>query len=71
MKIKTIFSHHTLHLRNHLKSFHQEALELLPAIQISIYNRSAYTLNPTFNTTYVHNNFKNYSQKWTQYNDNP
>ena len=43
----------------------------IPAIQISINNRSAYTLNPTFNTTYVQNNFKNYSQKWTQYNDNP
>ena len=53
-----------------LKSFHQKAIELLPATQISIYNRSEYTLNPTFNITYVHNNFKSYSQKWTLYNDN-
>ena len=36
-----------------IKSFHQKALELLPGIQISIYNRSAYTLNSTFNATYV------------------
>ena len=50
-----------------LKSFHQKALELLPAFQISIYNRSAYFQNPKFNITYVH---KNYSQKWTLYNDN-
>ena len=53
-----------------LKSFHQKAIEPLPAIQISIDNRSAYTLNLTFNITYVHNIFKNYSQKWTLYNDN-
>ena len=54
-----------------LKKFRQKALELLPAIQISIYNRSAYTLNPTFNNTYVPKNFKNYSQKWTKHNNNP
>ena len=46
-----------------LKKFHQKASELSRPIQILIYNRSAYTLNSTFNTTYVHNNFKKYSQK--------
>ena len=59
------------HTCKHFLKFHQKALELLRAIPTSIYNRSAYTLNPTFNTTYVHNNFANYSQKWKQYNDEP
>ena len=42
----------------------------MPATQISIYNRSAYTLNQTYNTAFVLNKFSNYLQKWTKYKDN-
>ena len=52
------------------KRFHLKVLELLPATRISIYNRSASTLNQTYNTNFVHNNFRNYLQKCTPYNDN-
>ena len=50
--IISIFLHHTLHLRNHSKNFHQKALELLPEILILIYNQSPYTLNQKFNITF-------------------
>ena len=53
-----------------LKSFHLKVLEPLPETQISFYTRSAYTMNQIYNTTFVHNNVKNYSQKRTQYNEN-
>ena len=54
-----------------LKKFSPETLEPLHATLILIYNQSVYILNPTSNITFEHNNFKIYSQKWTQYNDNP
>ena len=62
--------YHTLHSCIST-NFHQKALEPLPVIPIMIYNQSAYTVNQTFTITFEHNNFKNYSQKWTQFKDNP
>ena len=53
-----------------LKKFYLTVLELLPATRISFYNRSTSTLYQTDNTRFVHNNFRDYLQKWTQYNDN-
>ena len=41
-----------------LKSFHQKAFELLLATHISIYNKSVYILNPTYNITLEHRKFQ-------------
>ena len=53
-----------------LKSFHHKVFEFLLATQTLIYNQSVYILNPLYNITSEHNSFKNYSHKWTLYNDN-
>ena len=53
-----------------LKKLSPESIRAI-ARNLNIYNQSAYTLNQTFIITFEQNNFKNYSQKWTQSNDNP
>ena len=54
-----------------LKKFSLESIRAIARNPILIYNQSAYILNQTSNITFENNNFKNYLQKWIQYNDNP
>ena len=67
---------HIITQQPNIEDTYEQFIEQLPFFPKYTYfhldpNRSAYTLKPTFNTTYVHNIFKNYSQKWTQNNDSP
>ena len=67
LKINTIFSHHTPTLMQPLKKSHQKALEN-PNIDLQsngIYSKS--DIQHHIRTQQI----KIYSQKWTQYNDNP
>ena len=54
-----------------LKKCSPESIRATARNPIFIYNQSAHTLISTSNITFEHNNYKNYSQKWTQYNNNP